>query len=368
MKKIFLIITIAIILTMSLSACTGSDKRNEKSYTTDYMLGIIESTDQVNRSVISLYDNSLKLSGDVHFRLGSMGDSFFPPQVVNGKMYVVPQGIGNQKEKTIVLEMDLRTGKSRELEIGINAAESFFVTDKYLFASSTVNAKTVISRVSLKTEELKKVYVPNLDLVDQMNSVDDRLIAFGTYLQNEKTSSLMISYDMETMQQVGNDDVTTFGRSHLGTICIENNIYFTSCTKITENEVELSDNRLIKYNASTNKFSEFVLDEKEPVTMVESEGKLYILHSDLVTGDSYGVTVFDLSTETFVYRPLQEPRVHQIGVRDGHLYALSDTTLFQYSITENGFELTDSKDVKTKTGENPNYYVSSMFFNSQSAE
>ena len=207
-----------------------------------------------------------------------------------------------------------------------------------------------------------------MDSIDQINAVGDKIIVVGGFLQNEKASAVMASYDMETLQQVECNDITNFGGYHMGMICREDNLYFTSCTKFAENETELPDNRLIKYNASTKEFSEFVLDEKEPVTMVESEGMLYILHSDLVRGDSHGVTVFDLKNETFVYRPLQESRIDQIGIREGHLYALSDTTLFQYRITENGFELTDSKDVKTKTGENPHYYISSMFFNSQSPE
>jgi hypothetical protein len=137
MKKTTYLIAgaLALALTLTLSACAGSVHNNEKSFPSDYMMGIIESTEHVNRSVINLDDSSLQPVGKVRFNLGSMGSSFDPPQTVNGKVYTIPQGIGNMKEKEIALEMDMKTGKSREIKTGLSAVYSFTVTDEYIFTS-----------------------------------------------------------------------------------------------------------------------------------------------------------------------------------------------------------------------------------------
>jgi len=358
-KTSILLFLLNCLLIISLSACHLPKYQTISN--PDFRVGVIETTEQRNRSKIGLYDDSLNLVGTLDYNMGSMGMSFYPPQIVGSKMYVIPQGTGNEKELSLMLELDLESGEDQTIDIGLRATNSFCVSDQFVFASATWNGISTISRASLADQSLKQIEYRSVDFVEQMQVVQDELFVVGFYYdEKDVLHSTFAIFNIDTMELIREEDISDYGVSHLGMLHVENRLYITSSGKRSQSKTEqVPDNRLIVYDLANRSFHAIELGANDPATMTYECGKLYVLQSNLVTGESHGVTIIDIETEETHFIALDHG-VYQIAVKDGCLYALSDSSIYQYRVIENAFSLVSEKNVRTKTGDNPYFYVSSM--------
>lgn len=350
-KQVFL----CILLVFSVSAC--GTKGDQGVFPSNYRIGVIETTEQKQKSIIGLYNDSFDLVDTLDYRMGSLGTHFYPPQTVGDKVYMIPQGLGNKKDLSVILALDMESGESETIKLGVKGASSFCVDDRFVFATATWNGDATISRTLLADKSIKRIKHDSVFVISQMSIVRDELFVVGVTLDGKSTFAI---YDVNTMELISEMDFSKFGYSHMGMLHVKDNLYLTSGSKRSSNGEEVPDNRLIVYNLTSRKFHAIKLDATEPATMSYEEGKLYVLQSNLVSSETQGISIVDIASEETHFIALDH-EANQIIVKDGFLYALSRDSLYTYKINGNDIKFLEEKNVQTQTGNNPYFYISCIF-------
>jgi len=341
-------------------SCTNNESTK---FNKDFSIGVIETTGQKNKSIITFYDENLDEVSSQKLKLGSMGSNFNVPRVFDNKMYVVPQGIANKKEQTIILEFDLETGKTKNFDLKTRAMTRFCLNDKYLFGTADWNFVSKISRMQkatnqIKTLEFEKIHIHQLDVYN------DILYAFGfEYNEKNEMKSYLYTIDCDKFTIIYKLDISEIGTSQPDTFFINNNLYFTNSLELVDGKQEMPSNTLCIMDLNTHSITNLALKAPFPSQILEYNNMLLITHNDQVHGEGNQITILDPNThemELFEF----EHDLCQVEIKGEKLYAIDKEFLYVYNIKDDfTFELANKINAKTNKNDNTYFYISGIFTN-----
>lgn len=333
-----------------------SKGKESESFNKDFNIAVIETTEQDNKSNLTFYNKNFENKGTQEINLGSMGSSFDLPRIYNNNMYVVPKGIGNKKDLTVVMEYNMENGKYETYDMKQPGINSFAVNDKSLYSANTLNNKSIISWYdkssgNVKTISEEDIYIGRIDLYG------DTLYAFGTIKNNDGKKCYLYIIDTKSFKVLDKIDISKSGSNQNYSIKVAGDIYFTSQYEISGTAVKGSYN-LSKFNIKDKTISNIVLKEDYPFQIINYKDKLLISHYNLVQTQGNKITIYDPKTNEQQGVTL-ENNLSQIFIKDDKLYSRDGEYLYVYSI--NTFKLLNKIDIYTRRGDKKFYFLSAFF-------
>ena len=329
--------------------------KGKESFNKDFNIAIVETTEQINESYLTFYNEDLKKIGAQKIELGSMGSSFDLPRVYDKNMYVIPKGIGNAKELSVIMEYNMETGNYKTYDIKQHNINSFSVDDTSIYTVNTLNYNSIISCYNkssgkVKTISIEKVYIERIDLYD------DTIYAFGMLNDNQGIKSYLYLIDTKNFEIADKIDISESGIGQYYSNKIEDNLYFTNQTEMSF-RAEKPSKTLSKLNIKDKTISNIQLKEEFPFQILKYKNKLIISHYDLVQIKGNKITIYDPKTNEQKVVTL-ENELAQIHIKDDKLYSMDRDYLYVYSINDTEFKLINKVDIHTKRESKTFYYLS----------
>lgn len=346
-----------IVLILLLLLFYENQSREKITSNNSFNIGVIETTEQDNKSSLTFYNKDLKKTKTQEIKLGSMGSSFDLPRMYDKNMYVVPKGIGNQKNLTVIMEYNIETSKYKTYDIKQPGINSFAVNDKSIYTANTLNNESIISWYDKHSENLKTITQKDI-YIDSINLYGDTLYAFAMKKDNNGTKSYLYLIDTKSFKITNIIDISKSGKGQNYSTKIGNDIYFTNQNEISDNEQ--GSYNLSKINIKNKTVSNIRLKEKYPFQIINYKDKLIISHYDLVQMQGNKVTIYDPKTNDQQVVTI-ENNLCQIFIKDNKLYSRDREYLYVYSIDNATFKLTNKVNIYTKRKNRTFYYLSGFF-------
>lgn len=339
---------------MSFLFCIKQSKDID-NFKEDFHIAVIETTEQDNDSYITFYNKDLKKIGSQNIKMGSMGSYFDLPRIYGSNMYVIPKGIGSEKDLTVIMEYNLETGKYKTYNIGQPGMNSFAVNDNAIYTVNTLNYNSIISRYdiasgNLRTITIEQVYIGRLDLYDET------LFAFGDIKEDDGLKSYLYLIDTKNFKMIDTIDISKCGTSQNYSTKIGDYIYFTSQT----DTYDQGSDTLTKFNIKDKMISIIKLQELYPFQILNYRDKLIISHFNLVQAQGNIITMFDPITNEQKVLNL-ENNLAQILIKDDKLYSMDGDFLYVYSISDKDFKLLNRIDIHTMKKSSKYFYLAGFF-------
>ena len=355
-KPILLVILIIVFIAIFLVVLLNF--MGKKNFNKDFNIAVIETTEQINESLLTFYNKDLKRIGSQKIKLGSMGSSFDLPRTYGRNMYVIPKGIGNTKDLSVIMEYNMDTGNYKTYNIKQHNMNSFSVNDTSIYTVNTLNYNSIISCYNknsgnIKTISIEKVYIERIDLYE------DTLYAFGMIYDSKGIKSFLYLIDTKSFNIIDKIDISESGMSQFYSNKIGDNLYFTNQTEMSFSG-EQPSKTITKFNIKDKTISNIQLKEEFPFQILSYKNKLIISNYDLVQLKGNKITIYDPTTNEQKVVTV-ENNLAQIFIKDDKLYSMDRDYLYVYSINDTDFKLTKKVDIHTK-GESETFFYLAGFF------
>lgn len=345
-KKILSIFIICLIAVISFTVWgaihrSSTDSFISKAKLDDIHIGVVQSTQNSNIGYISFYDRSLKLVSEKKLPFGDMGDQTRVPCLSNHSFYIVPLGLGNQKDLETIVKFDLKTGKYRTYKIDEPAVLMFTVNNNDVYTTNTLNFIGYITECDTTTGKLDKWEKEGL-VISSLKCYDNLLYAWGTINQNNVNSPNLFIFETKPLKLFKQISLEGCGTQQLDSCKIGDVIYFTNNMDIDGND---QSKILSKFNIKTDKIQNIQLKEQSPNQIIQYNNKLYITHCNPLAADLNKITIFDPQTGNQQLVEMKNALVQTIRFHN-YLYSQDTENLYVYDI--NSLKLIKSININKK--------------------
>ncbi|HPU62642.1 MAG TPA: hypothetical protein PK304_00650 [Mobilitalea sp.] len=341
-----ILVTVLISFALIISGC--------KKFPQEYDFAVIDTTGYANKSYIYYYDNSGKKLYEKYISMGYMGDTFSFPQVYKDKIYVTPWGTDLERELSVVLEIDIESGRYKTYDTTLHSINSMAVTEKYIFTVNTINAVTKLARTDKETEETDIKEWPDY-VIGKIAVFDNILYAFGCAFEDMRSE--LIEIDVETFEVINTYDISKFGDSPADFALLDDGkLYFTLPYKNNE-----PNDSLTVYDLNNKEFKKIKMPGTSPSQLLKYRNYLIISHVDHVLNEGSSISIYDIETGKLKHYQLKNtPR--QIGIKDNYLYSLDITerNVCIYKLDGNNIEFIDQIFIEKRKAKE--FYFLSGFF------
>lgn len=342
MKTIRLIGLILLLLT----GCTGS-----APFSPDFDLGVIKTTGTSNKSVIEFYREDLSKVSSIALPYGSMDyHGFTEPIILDGHLFVVPQGLFTKKDLGIVLDLDLKTGTQQKVSFNRINITSTAVTGKYIYAASNLNQTVYLDRYDRTSQKIDTVTLDGWMLL-YVEAHNGQLIATAMDVTSgEPSGASLLKFDFEAGKLEVVADLTPYVFEKEAPIHILSHgseVYMTS------------NDQLLIYSDATKTITAEKLPDQMARQILIQGSQLFILHSDIVSASrESSLTVFDLADSTMKNSSLGET-IWQIALKGNQVFGLDlkDNAVHRYGMTPAGIAKEASQSLTPEQGFN----ISALF-------
>lgn len=344
-----------------------------------YELGVIETTEQKNKSIISLYHKELEKVHVMSYPFRDMAPSFAPPIRYQDAMYVAPCGVGGQRKVELIFAFNVKTGESTEHDMGISAMNAFSVTDDHLFGVNTMNAPaaSTIAKRNKETGERTTLEIPQV-LIQSIEANHDTLIAIGTLLPSPSNpdeaddpyaperKAYLYEIKVADMSIQHQYDIPGQGVYHQGLLIHQDHVYFSSSRD--ENEVPNSVSSI--FSLQTKTFEHIPLPAEEPSQIIQYGNRLFIVHCNFVQGEGNQTSIYHLDTKQIKLIEL-EHAIYQLAIKDDMTDILGDPLdadysgkqdhVYQYRLHGDALEFINKVDVVPTRDDRLHFWVGGIF-------
>ncbi|WDV47547.1 hypothetical protein PV797_07650 [Clostridiaceae bacterium M8S5] len=330
-------------------------------FNSNFVVGVIQTTSQDNESTISLYDNNYSEVNSINLEYGSMSSYFDLPQIHENSMFVIPKGIGNIKELTVVLEFNLVNGKHITHNIEQSNMNSFCVDNDFIYTVNTLNSNSIISRYNRTNQNLTTLTIKNM-FIGKLAVNDEKLYAFGfRNTPDNGIESKLFIINTNDLSIIKNIKMSRFGHDQLGAVFDNTSMYFTNSMKYNKtSEKEVPSNLLSILNLKTYAINSIPLKEIYPFQIIQTQGNLYISHFNVVQGIGNKLTIYDKKSKSHKLVTFNH-NLAQIIISGNKMFSTDGKYLYVYGIEGSNFSLSKRVDIYNKKANSLHYYVSGFF-------
>ncbi len=311
-----------LIIVVFLVSCSVGNK----PYSSNYSIGLIESTGQKNNSVITYFKEDLTKVNSISYPYGSMNyHGFATPIVEDGFLYTIPLGLSDRKDLGILMKMALESGKTETIKFNRTNITGAVVTKDAYYVVSNLNSSSYIDRYDRLSNQIETVVMDN-SLVMSIAEHQGKIVGTGVLFEDaEKYQVWLLEFDFDTKSHHLLADLSPFCKdtespSHF--LSYGDKLYMTYL-----------DNLLV-YESSNDFVSAINLNAPYANQMIVYKEQLYIVHADVVThAVKSKITVFDPKTQLMKTHELNN-NVIQIEVLKDKMIALDlDTdSIYVYQV------------------------------------
>lgn len=337
------------------TGCTNKKLlHNEENFNSNFDVGVIKTTGQKNKSFITYYDTQLKEVSKQGLPYASLGNIFYNPVVFKQKLYIIPQGLANAKDKKTVFELNLNTGKKKEYHIDQLAMNSIAVNEEYIFTCNTLDGTSYINRCDKKDEKVEKVLFQDT-YISKLVLHNDILYAFSSRKGENFVESYLYKLDL-SLNILDKKDISNYGNSNYKTAIINDMLYFS-------NQVDKEDNpnHIIGiYSENSDRMSRLDMKEYYPSDILSYKELLVIAHCDMVRGEGNTITLYNIDTNASKVIKLNHNILQMDMVKD-KLYIIDAEYLYQYKMEKDYIKLNNKVKIQYNDNSDVYYYVSGFF-------
>ena len=339
MKRVF---TLLLLLCL-LPGCGGptADAPPEDGWA----VGVLRTSGFRNESAILYFDENLAPAGTLSFPYATFGELFYPPAVTEDAVYIIPQGQANRKDLRCILALDLATFDARRYDLDQIAIYSPSAGDGALYTVSNLNGDSFLSRIDLVSGDTDTAIFENRYL-SAAQLCGDTVYAFSS---DSAGGSVLHCVDPRTLAERRRIDLSALGTGVFSMAYDGTALYFAP----TESIGGAAPRCIGVYRPDSSTVE--ALDCGQTVfQLLWAEGRLYLSHGNLVTGEGTQLSLYDpvsgvLTTHDLGLWPAQ------VAAHGGALYVLSRDALAKFSLDT----LAPLGETAVASGED--FYLSGLF-------
>ncbi|TDW14662.1 hypothetical protein EDD63_1357 [Breznakia blatticola] len=354
--KIFLII---ILFALSLVGC--QQQNNDDNISSDFFVGVIETTQAKEDSSITFYDESLNELGTKYYDYADLSSTWDNPVYLDNSVLLVPLGLMKKADAKKVVSLNVENQEFTEYPIDRVNILCSTADEKYVYAGSNLNGECYITRFDKTTKEIKEVKLEEAGAMNTQLVVDkDKLYEFYNY-SIEKNGELIDHNGIH----IYNDNLELFETIDLSEYCggvykamIYNNKMFipSQFKRNGEDDDQLLILDLVSYDIKT-----VTLPYKTPDDVFEYKGSLIISHTSILEPNGSMVSVYNLETEQIRSYDLK-CTIRKTDINNNTLIVLTaEDKLITYDI-DNNFKKNNEIQLEYQS---KNTYKSNIFVNHQ---
>ena len=177
----------------------------------DSTIGIVHTSQQMYKSRIDWYNDELELLGSSKLTYAGLGSHFYKPLTVDNEVYMIPQGLGNNKSTKKVISLNKNTFEISEYPFSNIALNHMAVINKYVYAVNTMNGSSYIERYDKEShkniiKEYKETYIYGIF------PMSEKLLAFSITADKGLDSCTLrvMDKDLNIVKEIS---LTKFGRT-----------------------------------------------------------------------------------------------------------------------------------------------------------
>ena len=163
------------------------------------------------KSRIDWYNDELELLGSSKLTYAGLGSHFYKPLTVDNEVYMIPQGLGNNKSTKKVISLNKNTFEISEYPFSNIALNHMAVINKYVYAVNTMNGSSYIERYDKEShkniiKEYKETYIYGIF------PMSEKLLAFSITADKGSDSCTLrvMDKDLNIVKEIS---LTKFGRT-----------------------------------------------------------------------------------------------------------------------------------------------------------
>lgn len=334
------IINICLLIMMSclISGCGNS-------YSTEYELGIIYTTEYKDKSKISLMNQNLEEVNCLNYDYSSMSyDGFSNSLIVENRLYLLPKGHGDKLDYGKVVSLDLTDGKIEEYDFGRVNITDFEVDSEIIYASSNLNAKNYLDLCNVETMEIQTFELENV-VIRNLVAKENRV--FGTMIKLETEQIFLCEFNItektyKILYEIGNEDEPSFMEWYQG------KLYFPQ------------DDILYEYNIEKQLMNKIQLPHTNAYNLKLVKDTLYIGYTDIFNGKESYVDAMYLPEKKILQSLKYNGVILQMEISaDDKLYILDYNKLNKFDISVQEPALSQCIELESSN----DYYTGGFYLN-----
>ena len=362
---ILLVIALAICIYFLASQRYNGLRNKGVGFQKDYFLAAFDTTEFKNDSVLVYYDQEFQEVFKQNIAIGYMCDSFNPPIAYKNKIYVAPQGLGNEYDADEVVEIDKMSGKMQSYQTNQKGVGGMVVSDKYIFTVCNWNMAGTLARTNKETKEVSEITFPEEGSF-QIDSYGNYLYCFlNKWETKDVFQTRCCVLDINIMEELGSFDLTDYGQEPDYTYMKNDVLYMPINHTNTDEPCGL----LVMYDTKTEELKKVDLGVNYANQVLEYGKFLLITHADMTGAnkEKNSVTFYDPKSEKFQNYAVSSV-LDQVAVKNHLLYALDaqEQMICVYDLNSSGEQLRLVNKYKLKSKEGTStyrYFIGGFFMN-----
>lgn len=282
------LLLLSLSLIVLLSACKKDSQSTVKEYNKP-SIGIIETKDTRYESCIHWYGFDGKKVGEMQLKYANLGSDFYSPQKIKDDVYLIPEGLGNQKDTKKVIRMNLKSLEIEEYPFSNIALNRTTVVGDRIYAVNTLNNDTYLEFYDRKSKKNRHIVRKNSHITSII-PIDNMVVSFREVdTENpEKKVILMEVYNKDLKLKYAKN-ITDYG-SPGEDYCEDKNFFYLPVAYTAEDK---STGKILKINKKNfNVEEEIGVPEIKPDRIYIHNGEFIITDYDPV--DDSGTSVMRL--------------------------------------------------------------------------
>lgn len=330
MKKLIYMIGIMGCLII-MQGCQGSVNNTKSLDIKKTKIGVVETTASDYKSSIHWYDNDLNLLLKQNLKYAMLGSAFHNPVYDNEEIYMIPQGLGNQKDSKKVISFNKNDFSITEFSFKNIALNDVAISGNYIYTINTLNGNTHICRLNESDNTFKEIIIEN-EYISGITTAKGKLYAFSADMLAPSPEFTLYIYN-EALEVLDKKDITQYGTGQYKFMQDENNLY----AGIMFTKEDEPGSTLLKISIDTNEIEEIQIGEAFPNDILQYKDNILVTNHDPIAYEGTKITVLDKNTKNFQSVELNR-KTEFAGIMDNLLVIANQETISLYHI-ENNFEL-----------------------------
>lgn len=354
MRKIIILCSIMCFL---LCSCQNKQVKNTEGFPSEFEFGVIETTGYKQKSFITYYNENMEEIYQTSYPYGTMNLGFGVPNVYENELYTIPQGLGNEKDLEMIMELDLETGATKKYKFKDRVISDVVATQTDLYVVSNLNGVSYVDHYNKATGEVRTIESEMQNCFYWLCWANETLYVF-TSNDDDQVGDFVYEIEPKEFKITKTMDITNIGYYHCGFLEYNGKLYFTTDSKKGNNI-----NHLSSLSFATGEIETLKLPKHSPMEIFEENGLFYIAHCDFFGADRSGsITVFHPETEKMENYKLTH-RIARMGIQNGNIYICDTEKVYLYRLENEALKLQKSVDIATQKDNKTHFYTSGFFLN-----
>ncbi|MDY5742204.1 MAG: hypothetical protein SPL15_04325 [Lachnospiraceae bacterium] len=258
LKTVFTRSCLCVIMSSLLvSACQKKDKPIDRNKVD---IGVVITTEQSYNSKILWLDSQLEKVQEQNLKYARLGTQFYSPESRNGKLFLIPQGLGKTKDAKKVISIDKKSLAIEEYPFTNIAINHMANIGNQVYAVNSGASDSCIESYNTK-EHTNKIVQMDQTYLYSIIPADDRLLGFSTQAELGTTKSkVTMNVFTSELQLLKEIDISNFGIPTRKYCEDDTDLYIT----VNYNNNDTSTGKILKINKKDYHIKEISLKQDFP--------------------------------------------------------------------------------------------------------